>query len=47
MPNIISTMIEDEIILIIQMREKFCDYTVMVTLPIDCWQALKDMCECD
>ena len=45
MPSITSTRMGDGKISIIQMREKFRDYTVMATLPDACWEALKEMCD--
>ena len=45
MPSITGTRLENGKISILQMREKFRDYTFMATLPDTCWQALKDMCD--
>ena len=43
MPSITSTRLGDGKISILQIREKFRDYTSMATLPDTCSQALKDM----
>jgi hypothetical protein len=41
MPNITSIRLGDSKISILQMREKFRDYTFMATIPDTCWQSLK------
>ena len=45
MQSITGTRLGDDKILIMQMREKFRDYTSMATIPDTCWHALKDMCD--
>ena len=45
MPNITGTRLGDGKISILQMREKFRDYTSMATLSDACLQTLKDMCD--
>ena len=45
MPSIIGTKLGDGKISIVQMREKFHDYTSITTLPDTCWQTFKDMCD--
>ena len=43
-PNITGIRLGDGKISILQMREKFRDFTFMATLPDICWQVLKDIC---
>ena len=45
MPSITGTKLGDGRISILQMREKFRDYTSMAILSDTCWQALEDMCD--
>lgn len=45
MQNITDTRLGDGKILTLQMKECFCDYTSVATLPDTSWHVLKDMCD--
>ena len=45
MSSITGIRLGDDKILILQMTEKFRNYTSMATLPDICWHALKVMCD--
>ena len=45
MLNIISIRLGDDQILVLQMREFFCDYISIAILLDVCSQALKDLCD--